>query len=153
MTKSNDYDIDINVLANNPKAIQELLNSLTSMHESLALAKSETTDIQERFKIAFDALDDGFLIFDKQDKLVLCNEAQLNSFGEAQKFIIPGVTFKEMMINIAKSGIIPGIKGKEEEFVDDLIEKRKNEAGHEKTFKLMIIGGYCNVTSTLNLVT
>ncbi|MEM7289164.1 MAG: PAS-domain containing protein, partial [Pseudomonadota bacterium] len=87
---------------------------------------------------AIAALEDGFVFFDTEDRLVICNEAfrdQFADYPEVVAMLEPGVTYREMTTILAKSGMVPGIEGKEEEFVDQLVKQRRSELGLEKTFK------------------
>ena len=103
--------------------------------EKLAEAREEAKENQQRLFEAIESMEDGFVIFDKEDRLVVCNSAFKNQFGEGAKFLVPGETYRNMTSKLAKSGIIPIEKGKEEEFVQQLIEKRRSEEGVEKTFQ------------------
>lgn len=97
--------------------------------------RAKALTAQDRLHDAIAVLDDGFVIFDHEDRLVVCNEVFRQQFGEAAKYLEIGATYQEMTVKIAKSGIIPGVEGKEEEFVDGLIEKRKSEEGYSTTFQ------------------
>jgi len=94
--------------------------------------------MNQKLAEAVEALEDGFVLFDHEDKLVVSNHAFRDQFkdadGIADKFV-PGVTYHDMTMALAKSGIVPGIEGKEQEFVDQLIEKRQSELGLEKVFQ------------------
>ncbi|MEM9278394.1 MAG: PAS-domain containing protein, partial [Pseudomonadota bacterium] len=104
-------------------------------HEiELEQAREEVKTYQTRLLEAIDSMDDGFVIFDEQDRLVVCNDAFRQQFGEGGKFLIPGKTYRDMTTKLAESGIIPVEKGKEKEFVESMIEKRRSEEGVDKTF-------------------
>ncbi|MEM7215749.1 MAG: PAS-domain containing protein [Pseudomonadota bacterium] len=103
--------------------------------DELEKARGEIKTIQQRMIEAIETIDDGFVIFDEEDRLVVFNDAFRQQFGEGGKFLIPGKTYREMTTNLVNSGIIPVEKGKEEEFVQSLIEKRRSDEGVDKTFK------------------
>ncbi|MDJ0612277.1 MAG: PAS-domain containing protein [Rhizobiaceae bacterium] len=97
---------------------------------------AETT--RQQLTEAIESLEDGFVFFDDEDRMVICNDAFRDQFKDAPGIegkLTPGTTYYEMTLQLAKSGIIPGIEGKEEQFVKDLMKKRKSELGIEKTFK------------------
>ena len=98
-------------------------------------AKNAAARTKERLTDAIEGLEDGFVIYDKQDRLVTCNQAFKDQFGESAKHLIPGDTYREMTMKMAQSGIVPGIEGKEQEFVDSLVEKRHSEEGYTTTFQ------------------
>jgi signal transduction histidine kinase/CheY-like chemotaxis protein len=84
---------------------------------------------------ALEVLDDGFVLYDKDDKLVACNSAFRKQFGVIGDQIKAGETYEALTYKVAYSGIVPGIEGKEDEFVQKLVEQRKTEEGIEKTFQ------------------
>jgi len=95
----------------------------------------EAEEAQSRLQDAITNLDDGFVIFDKDDRLVVCNEVFRQQFGDGAKFLVKGETFENMTTKIAFSGFIPNIEGKETEFVDNLIKQRNSDVGLSKTFQ------------------
>ncbi len=111
------------------------VTELKQREHELEEAKDNAEQAQNRLTSAINAMNEGFVIFDKEDRLAICNDAFREQFGEAAKFVIEGETYDDMTMNIAKSGIIPGIEGKEREFVDQLIEQRKSDTGFVKVFQ------------------
>lgn len=111
---------------------QEQLKQLLS---ELETARQETNRVKGAFHDAIDVLDDGFVIYDNEDRLVTYNQAFKEQFGTGGDFLEIGKTYKHMTSKFARSGIIPNIEGKEEEFVDSLIEKRNSEVGVDKIFQ------------------
>ncbi len=135
MSNEFNYNIDIKDLIDNRQAIQELLDHVATLHESFNQAKSEAEKARTTFHEAIEVLDDGFVMYDKEDKLVIFNKAFKDQIGEPGKYLKCGETYESMTLLLAKSGIIPDIEGKEEEFVAKLMEQRKAEDGLEKTFQ------------------
>lgn len=135
MNKKFDSEIDINQLANNPKAIVELVGHVSALHESFNQAKENAHKERQIFQETIDILDDGFVVYDDEDKLFIFNQAFENQLGKAGKYLKLGHSYKSITTKFAKSGIVPGVKGKEEEFVADLIKQRQSEEGLEKTFQ------------------
>ncbi|MEM8652730.1 MAG: PAS-domain containing protein, partial [Pseudomonadota bacterium] len=111
------------------------VTELKQREQELEEAKNSAEQAQNRLTNAINAMNEGFVIFDKEDRLAICNDAFREQFGEAAKFVIEGESYDDMTMNIAKSGIIPGIEGKEREFVDQLIEQRKSDTGFVKVFQ------------------
>lgn len=97
--------------------------------------RDEKEALERTFHNAIEVLEDGFVIYDKEDRLMTFNSAFKEQFGAGGAFLEVGKTYKEMTTKFAKSGIIPGIEGKEEEFVASLIEKRKSEEGVDTIFQ------------------
>ncbi len=110
-------------------------NSQKSSNDS---ANAEQTDFERQIAEGIEALEDGFVLFDDEDRLVICNEAFREQFKDVpnlDSILIPGVTYLDMTSKLAHSGIIPGIEGKEKEFVEQLVQTRRSELGLSKTFK------------------
>lgn len=151
MGKKNKFGIDIKALANNEKAIEVLLEDYARLHEILADKNSIQNDTENLQQISentteietartqlyesLEVLDDGFVIYDKDDKLVVYNEAFKKQFGAAGKHLKVGETYENLTYKVAYSGIVPNIEGKEDEFVQELMEQRKSEEGIEKIFQ------------------
>jgi len=110
------------------------ITSLKEREAQLEQACARADALQTRLKDAIEILDDGFVIFDENDRLLICNKAFRKQFGEGARFIVEGETYYDMTLNLALSGLIPGISGREEEFVQALLEQRKSEEGYSNTF-------------------
>ncbi|MEM9331709.1 MAG: PAS-domain containing protein [Pseudomonadota bacterium] len=102
---------------------------------ALEQAREDIKKHETRLLEAIESIGDGFVIFDDEDRLVVFNDAFKQQFGEGAKFLVPGKTYREMTTELVNSGIIPVEKGKENAFVESLIEKRRSEEGVDKTFK------------------
>jgi len=116
-------------------AVRKLLEHIDTLSKSVSETRQKSDQNEKLYREAIEILDEGFVIYDKDDRLVLYNEPFKKQFGEFGDFLVEGKTYEEMTTQIAKAGLIPGIKGKEEEFVADLVEKRKSEEGIEKIFQ------------------
>jgi len=62
---------------------------------------------QKRLHLALEAIDDEFVLFDSQDRLVLCNSKYKHSFPGMSAFIVPGVTFRQIIDEGLKRGEYP----------------------------------------------
>lgn len=111
------------------------ISELKTREIELEKAKAQAELAQSKFSEAISVLDDGFVIFDEEDRLVTCNDAFRKQFADGARYLIEGNTYREMTLELAHSGIIPGVEGKEEEFVDGLIKKRRSEEGFTHTFQ------------------
>ncbi len=111
------------------------INELKEMELTLAEAQEQAQADRQRLQDAIDNLDDGFVLYDDQDRLVTFNDAYKAQFGPMGKVLVEGTTYEEQALQFARSGMIPNLEGKEHEFVRDLMEKRHSELGLEKTFQ------------------
>ncbi|MEM7438113.1 MAG: ATP-binding protein [Pseudomonadota bacterium] len=96
---------------------------------------AEADALRVQLEDAIEAIEDGFIIFDKDDRIVTLNTPIRRQFGAIGDTIGRGDTYEDVAMRIAKSGMVPGVEGKEREFVDGLVEKRKSELGLTKIFQ------------------
>ncbi len=66
---------------------------------------------------ALEAIADGFALFDREDRLVLCNSRYRQMHGEWGAMIQVGETFADMLSATAAAGCYPDAEGREEAFV------------------------------------
>ena len=111
------------------------ITDIKNREAELQETKTAAEAAQDRLQNAISIMDDGFVIFDPDDRLVVCNEVFREQFGKGSKFVVEGETYEDMTVKIAKSGVIPGVEGREEEFARSLVEKRKSEEGYTTTFQ------------------
>jgi diguanylate cyclase (GGDEF)-like protein/PAS domain S-box-containing protein len=72
----------------------------------------------ECLKVATENLSDGFCLFDAEQRLILCNERYLRTYGLDRKAIKAGMTFREILGAVIAAGIYPGFD------LDELYTKR-----------------------------
>ncbi|MEM7067274.1 MAG: PAS-domain containing protein [Pseudomonadota bacterium] len=103
--------------------------------DELANAREEASLYRDRLTEALESIEDGFVVFDKEDRLVLHNNAYLALFGENADQIEVGKTFEEIMRDLIETGGIPVKDEDTETFLADLINKRHNDRSFEKIFQ------------------
>ncbi len=96
--------------------------------------EEEAAAANARLQGAIDALKDGFVIWDKDDQLVVCNDAYKNQVPAEMK-ITTGVSYRDLLNNLAHSGVVSDIEGKEDEWVQDLLSRREEELEQEIVFE------------------
>ena len=101
----------------------------------LEAAQKDAALAKNRLQDAIDTIEDGFVLYDQHDRLVTCNEAFKNITGNMGHLMKVGISYREQMEEFVKSGIVPNIEGKEQEFIENLIEKRHSELGVDKIFQ------------------
>ena len=77
--------------------------------ENNALTGAQASDILNAALLeSLEGLENGFAIFDADDRLVFCNESYRAHMGIAAKFMTPGVTFEEFTKARIREGLIAG---------------------------------------------
>jgi PAS domain S-box-containing protein len=72
---------------------------------------------EERLIMAIEAINDGFVYHDAEDKLVLCNSKYREIYKESANLIITGGRFEDLLRGIAKNGQYPEAIGHINEWV------------------------------------
>lgn len=81
-------------------------------------------DITERMRIwaAIDVLPDGFVLFDREERLLACNQRYREMFSDSADLMQPGVTFENLLRNGLKQNHVPEAVGREEEWLADRLQ-------------------------------
>ena len=66
---------------------------------------------------AIDAIDEAFVVYDDQDRLVFCNEKFRSHYADSADLMVPGVAFEEIIREGAKRGQFPEAEGRIDEWV------------------------------------
>lgn len=66
---------------------------------------------------AIDSISAGLVIYDPEDRFVICNRAHRLLFSSMQSFIAPGRTFEELVREGLRRGLFAQAKGREEEWL------------------------------------
>jgi signal transduction histidine kinase/DNA-binding response OmpR family regulator len=78
-------------------------------------------DITEQMRIwaAIDVLPDGFVLFDREERLLTCNQRYREMFPDSAPHIQPGVTFEALLRHGLAGGHVPDAADREEEWLDN----------------------------------
>jgi diguanylate cyclase (GGDEF)-like protein len=81
---------------------------------------------ERRFIDAMESLPNGFVLYDKDDRLVICNERYREIYAESADYIVPGATFEEIIRKGVENGQYPDAIGNEEAWIARRIEMHQN---------------------------
>ncbi len=89
------------------------------------------------FEDAIAAIEDGFVLYDAEDRMFIANEPFRRQFAPYPEAVTRGWTYERQIRYLAEQGFIPGITGKDniEQFAADMLAKRQSEFGVVKVFK------------------
>ncbi|MCC5955275.1 MAG: PAS-domain containing protein [Natronohydrobacter sp.] len=93
------------------------------------IAEAESRHARERLAAAIEALQDGFVLFDASDRLVLCNERYRATYPELAGIMQPGVTFEEILREGLALGVVADAIGREEDWLEDRLRQHRDCEG------------------------
>jgi len=111
-----------------PVEIKTGLIELQGKIRLLAFARdiSERKQAEERLRGAIESLQEGFILFDADDRLVSVNDVFRRINPRAQEFLDKGMTFEEMMRANVESGWLIEAQGREEAFLRERMAQHLN---------------------------
>ena len=71
--------------------------AMTLAAAQLAAQQSEIVAASERLRSAVESLDAGFVMFDENDRLLICNERYRQIYAKSRDLIVPGIRFEDML--------------------------------------------------------
>ncbi|MCH7550315.1 MAG: PAS domain-containing protein [Proteobacteria bacterium] len=93
------------------------------------LAEKEIRESEQRWRGAVESLQEGFALYDAEDRLVAFNEKYRRMRPEAQEIMERGGTFEDVTRANLKYEIIPEAIGREEAFIKERLKQHKNPKG------------------------
>ncbi|MBK8211414.1 MAG: PAS-domain containing protein [Rhodospirillales bacterium] len=76
--------------------LEQALRELEKTNRALNRAKQQTDTAQTRLMEAVESISEGFVHFDREDGLVLCNTKFLEFLPGIERVVRPGVQFEEL---------------------------------------------------------
>ncbi|MBS7813350.1 ATP-binding protein [Roseococcus pinisoli] len=77
-----------------------------------------------RLESALNSMTDGFVMFDAEDRLIVCNQSYREMYQLSSDFIREGARFEDIIREGARRGQYPQLKGDIESFIRELKEQR-----------------------------
>jgi PAS domain S-box-containing protein len=96
------------------------------MEKEAEESRIRVTKLRQRLDDAIDSLTDGFILFDADDRLVLCNSAYRNEFKTVGEYLTPGTLFEDFLRAIVSSDDIVPKEFQAEEKIQERMEIHKN---------------------------
>lgn len=94
-------------------ALDPVINAAAGMVEALQnrrerdQAQNDAANAMERLTTAIESLNDGFVIYDSDDRLALCNSKYREIYSEIADLLVPGTSFEEIL----RAGVAHGQYG------------------------------------------
>lgn len=105
-----------------------LVEDVSSQHASLAKAKAhrdEALHAREELATAFEALPYGMILFDAEDRVVLCNDRIRRIFPGLDDMFVSGQRHVDILTEGTRRGIFPEAQGKEADFIGRICDERR----------------------------
>ncbi|MBT6535436.1 MAG: PAS domain-containing protein [Rhodospirillaceae bacterium] len=103
----------------------------------VVVLNSEATELKRvemRLRDAIEAIQDGFVLFDGNDRLAAYNSSWARDFGDAVDQIHIGMAFDDMIRVFAYSGKVKDALGREEEWIEEQFRMHGEEVDFERRF-------------------
>jgi len=111
--------------------LERALSDLAATNAELAAAKEAADGAELRLRDAINSINEGFAIFDVDDRLILCNETYLGLWPGVADRIQPGLTFGEIVQLISDSGETLGARVSPQRWVSErLAQHGVADGGH-----------------------
>lgn len=89
----------------------------------------EIQRVESQLFNAIEVMEDGFVLFDAQDRMVICNQQYKEMYVEIADILVPGITFTEIIEAAAKKQQISDATHDEQAWLKGRIEKHRNPTG------------------------
>ena len=98
---------------------------LGEMAQVMAVFKQDVIErhrAETRLQDAIEAISEGFVMYDKRDRLVLCNSTYKQLYEASSDLFVPGAKFEDIIREGAHRGQYPAAQGRVEEFVAERVK-------------------------------
>jgi signal transduction histidine kinase len=75
---------------------------------------------------AIDALEEAFVLYDADDRLVLCNQKYLDTYRSSAEAIVPGARFEDILRHGLRKGQYPAARGCEEAWLAERLAQHRS---------------------------
>ena len=97
----------------------------TSIENEIVVAQARARRAETLLRDAVSSISEGFVIFDEDDRLFLCNDAYLSLYPLSASAMVPGARFAEILRGGLNTGRYPDAKGHEEEWLAERIRQHR----------------------------
>lgn len=98
---------------------------LAQQQSRLQAADAAAGTMRSQLELALQAMSDGFVLFDAEDRLTLCNDAYKRFLPRTVPIIRPGVTYEAMLRFGVSQGEYAEAKGREEAFIAERLSRHR----------------------------
>ena len=110
-------------------AIQTDITERRRLGEELAVRTQEAVVARQQLTDALGSLDDGFVVFDADDRLAFCNRRYREFYALTAPVLVPGTRFQDIARYAVAQGQFPDAKGKAEDWIASRLDERQTGGG------------------------
>ncbi|MFQ5993688.1 MAG: PAS domain S-box protein [Acidiferrobacterales bacterium] len=103
--------------------------AVTTDITQLKQSEQELRRSQDQFRGAIATLQEGFALYDTNDRLVTCNEEYRRLHPKTQDILKPGMSFEDLVRTNIERGMNADALGREEEHIRERMERHRNPEG------------------------
>jgi PAS domain S-box-containing protein len=106
-------------------AVETDVTERRAQSDALRRAAEDAAQARATLEAAVEALQDGFVLFDADDRLVICNERYRQIYPRSAPAIVPGATFEEILRYGLARGEYAEAAGREEAWLAERLEHHR----------------------------
>ncbi|WP_086619680.1 hybrid sensor histidine kinase/response regulator [Erythrobacter tepidarius] len=110
--------------------LEEALVQLASVNARIEAARKDADSARARLRDAIESLSDGFVLFDAEDRLVMCNTAFLDIWPEFRPVVDQRPSFAELVDLLAGHGSTIGSLVAPERWKQERLARHRNAGAH-----------------------
>jgi PAS domain S-box-containing protein len=109
------------------------VNDVVAAHQAadnlLRQRSHERDEAEARLRDAVDSISEGFVIFDAEDRLVMCNQRYLELYPNSAPAMVPGTRFEDIVRYGLRRGEYAEAVGREEEWLAERLRDHRAASG------------------------
>jgi len=80
---------------------------------------------EQQLRTAIDSLQEGFVLFDSDDRLLMCNDKYREIYAESADLLVEGVQFEDIIRGGVERGQYPDAEGREEQWIAERMARHR----------------------------
>jgi diguanylate cyclase (GGDEF)-like protein/PAS domain S-box-containing protein len=100
--------------------------ALETAHEAASASKQRVSAAHARLMDAIEAMPDGFILYDSDDRVVLFNSHYAELYDGQADLLVPGTKYEELRRSEGVSGTVVDAVGRVDDWLRDRLDKHRN---------------------------
>lgn len=107
----------------------EDLSEQQQREQALARAEAEAIMARQQLVAAVESMPDGFVLYDRDDRLVMTNRSYQDIHGVTGLHVTPGARFRDIVQEALDMGAYPDAIGREADFLEQRLHAHRSDPG------------------------